>query len=373
MSSVSGGRSGSHASSRPRRSGPRRSIDVFVTTCGEPLEILEPTVSAAVALRGEHETYLLDDAARPEVAELADRYGATYVTRSGRKGAKAGNLNHALTRTSGELVCMFDADHVPQPDFLERIVGYFEDEDVAFVQTPQFYVNAHRDRVARGAYQQQALFYGPICRGKNGLNSAFCCGTNVVFRRDALEDVGGFDEKSVVEDFTTSIRIHRQGWQSIYYPYVLAEGLGPSDLRSYFRQQFRWARGSVGALATLEPFRRGLSLAQRVQYLLATTFYLTGVFTPVYVLLPSSISSAAGARSPPAAGSSSSSTSPTSCSDSSPSESGSAAGYASSTCATRSAPSRSTASRRLRRSCTFRLASASPAARPTAASHRCRS
>ena len=263
-----------------------RSIDVFVTTCGEPLEILEPTVRAAVALRGGHETFVLDDAARPEVAELAELYGATYVTRNGRKGAKAGNLNHALGRTSGELVCTFDADHVPQLDFLERLAGYFDDSDVAFVQTPQFYVNARRDRVARGAYQQQALFYGPICRGKNGLNSAFCCGTNVVFRRAALEDVGGFDEKSVVEDFTTSIRIHRRGWRSIYYPYVLAQGLGPSDLRSYFRQQFRWARGSVGALATGEPFRRGLSLAQRVQYMLATTFYLTGVFTPVYVLLP---------------------------------------------------------------------------------------
>ena len=182
---------------------------------------------------------------------------------------------------------MFDADHVPQPDFLERIVGYFEDEDVAFVQTPQFYVNAHRDRVARGAYQQQALFYGPICRGKNGLNSAFCCGTNVVFRRDAHA------RTSAASTRRASSRTSRRrsastvrGWQSIYYPYVLAEGLGPSDLRSYFRQQFRWARGSVGALATLEPFRRGLSLAQRVQYLLATTFYLTGVFTAVYVLLP---------------------------------------------------------------------------------------
>ena len=263
-----------------------RSIDVFVTTCGEHLELLERTVAAAVALEGRHSTFVLDDAHRPEVAELARRLGAGYLTRPGRQGAKAGNLNRALERTSGELVCVFDADHAPQPDLLTRVLGYFEDPRLAFVQTPQFYANARHEPVARGAYQQQAIFYGPICRGKNGLNAAFCCGTNVVFRRAALEDVGGFEERSVVEDFVTSIRIHRKGWRSVYYPYVLAEGLGPNSLRSYFRQQFRWARGSVGALATGEPFRRGLSPAQRLQYLLATTFYMTGIFTAVYVVLP---------------------------------------------------------------------------------------
>jgi uncharacterized membrane protein len=201
-------------------------------------------------------------------------------------GAKAGNLNHALGLTDGELVCVFDADHVPRPDFLEQTLGYFEDEGLAFVQTPQVYANARTEQVANGAYQQQAIFYGPICRGKSALNSAFCCGTNVVFRRAALEDVDGFDERSVVEDFVTSIHIHARGWRSVYYPFALSDGLGPPSLRAYFRQQFRWARGSVGALATGEPFRRGLSLAQRLQYLLATTFYLVGLVTPVYVVLP---------------------------------------------------------------------------------------
>lgn len=263
-----------------------RSVDVFITTCGEPLPLLERTLGAALALRGAHQTYVLDDAQRSEVADLAERRGAFNLTRSGRRGAKAGNLNRALEGTSGELVCVFDADHAPQPDFLERLLGYFEDPQVAFVQSPQVYVNARYEAVARGAYQQQAIFYGPICRGKNGLNAAFCCGTNVVFRRAALDDVGGFDERSVVEDFVTSIRIHSKGWRSVYYPYALVEGLGPESLGSYFRQQFRWARGSVGALVSGEPFRRGLSLAQRFQYLLATTFYLTGIFTAVYVLLP---------------------------------------------------------------------------------------
>ena len=263
-------------------------IDVLIPTMGEPLDVLMKTIGAAVAMDLPHVTYVLDDAGREEVELLARKLGAEYIARppGRRRGAKAGNLNYALARTSGELFAIFDADHVPRPDFLRRIVGYFENDDLAFVQTPQYYGNSSTNRVARGAFQQQAIFYGPICRGKNGLDSAFCCGTNVLFRREAIVEVGGFNEKSVVEDFVTSMRIHRKGWSSVYFPYVLAEGLGPASLRTYFRQQFRWARGSVGAFFSLEPFKPGFTLGQRVQYLLATTFYLIGSVTAIYVALP---------------------------------------------------------------------------------------
>jgi cellulose synthase (UDP-forming) len=266
----------------------RFTIDVLIPTLGEPLDVLAHTISAAVGMDLPHETYVLDDGARPEVEALARRLGARYIARrrAERRFAKAGNLNHALRRTSGDLVAIFDADHAPRADFMTRIVGYFEDPSVGFVQTPQFYGNSSESEVARGAYLQQAIFYGPICRGRNGLSAAFCCGTNVLFRRAALEDVGGFEHRTVVEDFVTSMRIHRRGWTSVYYPYVLAEGMGPATLHGYFRQQFRWARGSIGALLRLEPFRRGLTLGQRVQYLLGTTFYLIGLVTAIYVALP---------------------------------------------------------------------------------------
>lgn len=267
----------------------RWTVDVLIPTYGEPVAVLEATVSAAVALNGTHTlhtTYLLDDAGRPEVAALARAYGAEYRIRPDNSGAKAGNLNRALAQSQADLVAVFDADHVPNPEFLDRLVGYFEDDGIAFVQTPQYYANAAHSRVARGAYDQQALFYGPICRGKSGLGAAFCCGTNVVFRREALAQVGGFDTSSVVEDFVTSIHLHRLGWRSIYYPYVLAAGIGPTTLATFFAQQYRWARGSVGALVTGEPFKPGLTSAQRAQYLLATSFYLSGLATLVYVLLP---------------------------------------------------------------------------------------
>jgi Glycosyltransferase like family 2/Dolichyl-phosphate-mannose-protein mannosyltransferase len=262
------------------------SVDVFVPTRGEPLEILQRTIGAAVGMEVPHQTFVLDDAARPEVEALARALGAGYLSRKGGAGNKAGNLNHALSETSGDLFALFDADHVPHKEFLSRVVGYFEDPTVAFVQTPQFYGNSLDEEVARGAYQQQAIFYGPLCRGKNGLGAAFCCGTNALMRRAAVQDAGGFEERSVVEDFVTSMRIHRLGWRSVYYPYILAEGLGPRSLRSYFQQQFRWARGSIDALVSLEPFKPGFTLSQRIQYLLATTFYLIGLVTLVYVLLP---------------------------------------------------------------------------------------
>lgn len=272
------------ASSPPRHKA--WDVDVFIATCGEPLDVLRRTVVAALAMDLPHQTYLLDDAGRDEVEELARGLGAHYIRRASREGAKAGNLNHALGLSTGTLIAFFDADHAPRRDFLSRLVGHFEDETVGFVQTPQFYGNAQESEIARGAYQQQALFYGPICRGKNGAEAAFCCGTNVVFRRAALEAVGGFDEDTVVEDFLTSIHIHRTGARSVYYPYVLAEGLGPENVGQYVRQQFRWARGSIGALVSLEPFKSGLRLSQRVHYLLASTFYLIGLVTAIYVFLP---------------------------------------------------------------------------------------
>ena len=113
-------------------------------------------------------------------------------------------LSGLLHPTDGEVEVLGHQPWRREKDFLRRIIGYFEDPTVGFVQTPQYYGNSMDNAVARGAYQQQAIFYGPIMRGKNGMAAAFCCGTNAVFRRTALEEVGGFDEKSVVEDFVTS-------------------------------------------------------------------------------------------------------------------------------------------------------------------------
>lgn len=259
-------------------------VDVFIATYGEPLPELRRTIASAVGMDGPHRTYVLDDACRDEVRALADALGARYIPRESSEGAKAGNLNHALTRTDGDLLVILDADHVVRKDFLTHVLGYFEDPDVGIVQTPQFYGNATVEPVARRAWYQQTPFYGTILRGKQGLNAVFLCGTNAIMRRSAVQEVGGFHEESVVEDMATSILLQQAGWKSVYFPFVLAEGQGPTTLRAYFSQQFRWARGSLGAFRSV--FRGGFDLVQRLQYLFATTYYLVGIATAIYLALP---------------------------------------------------------------------------------------
>jgi cellulose synthase (UDP-forming) len=260
-------------------------VDVLIPVYDEPVDVVEPTVAGAAALHGaEVRVWLLDDGRRPEMASLASRYRVGYLTRDQNTGAKAGNLNNALRLTSAPFVAVLDCDHVPRPEFLERTVGYLEDFGVAFVQTPQYYANGDSGPIAAAAAAQQNLFFGPIARGKDGLDSIFCCGTNVVFRRSALEEVGGFSEDSVTEDFELSVRLHEAGWRSVYVPEVLACGLGPEDMASYVSQQQRWARGCLGAIPLV--LRSRLRWRQRLQYLLSSTYFLTGLTLLIYMSLP---------------------------------------------------------------------------------------
>lgn len=260
-------------------------VDVMIPVYDEPIEVVEPTVAAACAMRGDDiRVWLLDDGERDELEEVSDRYGAGYVRRAEHEGAKAGNLNHALALTEAPYVVVLDCDHVPHVDFLERTIGHLEDPDVAFVQTPQYYANASRSPVCGAAAAQQNLFFGPICRGKDGLGSTMCTGTNVAFRRDALADAGGFPEGSVTEDFLLSIRLHERGWRSVYVSEVVASGLGPEDTASYVSQQQRWARGCLGAIPSV--LRARLPLRTRIQYLLSATYFLSGWTLLLYMSLP---------------------------------------------------------------------------------------
>lgn len=275
------------ARSRPARSSLpcMPSVDVLVPVYDEPSEIVEATLAAAVGLRGAHvSAWLLDDGDSDEMRALAERLGAGYIAREQHDGAKAGNINCALAYTSGEFVAIFDSDHVADPAFLEHTLGHFGDERVAFVQTPQYYANHRQGGVAAASWAQQALFFGPIARGKDARGAMFCCGTNVVFRRTALSSVGGFPTNSLTEDFELSISLHERGWRSAYVDRVLAHGVGPEDMASYVSQQMRWARGCLSAIPRV--LRARLPLRLRVQYLLSTMYFLSGWTLLIYMALP---------------------------------------------------------------------------------------
>jgi cellulose synthase (UDP-forming) len=260
-------------------------VDVFIPVYDEPVAVVEPTVRAATQMTGAHvRVHVLDDGGSDEMAAMAERAGAGYIRRAHHHGAKAGNINHALLRTAAPFVVVLDCDHVPDRQFLEATLPCFTDADVAFAQTPQYYANWDRGEIPAAAWAQQALFFGPIARGKDGHDAMFCCGTNVVFRRAALEDAGGFPIESVTEDFELSILLHERGWRSRYVPEVLARGLGPEDMASYVSQQQRWSRGCLAALPTV--LRSTLPLRQKLQYLLSASFFLSGWTVLIYMSFP---------------------------------------------------------------------------------------
>ncbi len=265
--------------------GPKPTVDIFIPVYNEPLDIVAPTVAAATRLRGaDVRVHLLDDGGSEAMAGLAKRMGVNYIHRTGRNGAKAGNINNALGITDSPFVAVFDCDHVPDERFLEATMGAFADEKVAFVQTPQYYGNKADSPIAAAAAAQQELFFGVIARGKASKGSMFCCGTNVVFRRDALEEVNGFPEDSLTEDFALSIELHERGWKSEYVSEVLATGLGPEDMSSYVSQQRRWAQGCLGGFPRV--LRSTLPWRQRIQYFSSSIYFLSGWTVMLYMTMP---------------------------------------------------------------------------------------
>jgi cellulose synthase (UDP-forming) len=269
-------------------------VDIFITVAGEPVEIVEETLVAALAMDYPNfNVYILNDGyvAKKdnwqEIEQLALRYGAGCITRKIPGGAKAGNINNALSLTKSPFVAIFDADHVPHRDFLQKTMRLFADQKMGFVQSPQFYKNYKTNLVTRGAWDQQSLFFGAIKKGKNRLNSVTMCGTNMVIRREPLMAVGGMCETNIAEDFVTGLFMHQRGWKSAYVPEVLAEGLAPEDFLSYYKQQHRWARGSLEVLFKYNPlFMRGLTWGQRIQYLASASYYLSGLFVILNALIP---------------------------------------------------------------------------------------
>lgn len=263
------------------------SVDVFVTTYGEDLATVRRTVAAAVAMHGRHLTWVLDDGRSDDVRDLAAELGARYLRRLSGGGAKAGNINHALSHTSGEYFVVLDADFVAEPEFLTETVPFFASRDVAFVQTPQTYGNTH-NLISRGAGYMQAVFYRYVQPGRNRFNAAFCVGTNVIFRRRAIEDIGGIYTDSKSEDVWTSLMLHEKGWRTVYIPTTLAVGDTPETIEAYTKQQQRWATGGFEIMLTHNPLsrKRDLTVDQRIQYTVTATHYLTGIAPLLLLLVP---------------------------------------------------------------------------------------
>lgn len=268
------------------------SVDVLIPTYNEDIDLVRKTVVGCLQMRYPHQTYILDDGNRPELAQMAEELGCVYLTRKERTHAKAGNLNHALAVAEGELVAIFDADYVPQPDFLEKTLGYFRDEKVAFVQTPHHYYNVDsfqfRINMKKGhKWNEQDMFYRVMMPGRDYWESAFFAGTSAVIRKMALKDIGGFATATITEDVQTTVQLYKRSWKGVYHNEVLSTGLAAKDLKSYHIQKLRWAEGNINMLFTLNPlWTKGLSLGQRICFFATVFGWFIGLPKLIYFTTP---------------------------------------------------------------------------------------
>lgn len=263
-------------------------VDVLLPVANEPIEVFEKTLHNAIAMEYPHKTYILDDGHSTQVEKMAKFYNVEYISRPRRnkKYAKSGNLNYGLQFCKGDFIAVFDADHAPKPSFLKKLMPFFENSNIGLVQTPQHFTNTD-NYIASGTAQAQEIFYRYVQPAKNSYNSAFCVGTNMIFRRAALEKIGGIALKDHSEDIWTTILLHEAGYESIFYNQILAEGKAPDTIGSFFRQQNRWSRGGFSLFFTHNPlFIKTLTVDQRLQYFFSNIHYFGAFAVIIFLSFP---------------------------------------------------------------------------------------
>lgn len=269
------------------------SVDILIPTYDEPIFILRRTIIGCQAIEyANKKIYLLDDTRRTEVKQMAAELGCEYMTRPDNRYAKAGNLNHALAKINSELIVVFDADFVPTQNFLTRTVGFFQDENVALVQTPQSFYNT--DPIARNLglenilTPEEEVFYRQIQPIRDGAGSIICSGTSFVVRRRALEAVGGFVTDSLSEDYFTGIRLSAKGYRLVYLDEKLSAGLAAENISAHAIQRLRWARGTLQAFfIKANPLTiPGLRPIQRLAHLEGLLHWFTSISRVGFLIIP---------------------------------------------------------------------------------------
>ncbi|MFJ6807947.1 glycosyltransferase family 2 protein [Streptomyces anulatus] len=265
-------------------------VDLYLPTCGEPLPVLANAYRAVAALDWPDAltVWVLDDADRAEVADLAEEHGYRYVVRPDRgRLKKAGNLNHALTLSEAEYIAILDADFAPRPDFLRHLVPYLSDPAVGIVQSPQcFDTDAGMDWIQRAAGAAQEWFFRWIQPSRDASDAAICCGSNAVYRRSAIDLAGGFARLDHSEDLYTGLALHERGFRTQYVPVLVAKGTSPDTVTSFVNQQYRWAMGNLHLLGTPVLKRMDAPWRMRLCFYEGVVGYLTTAVNTFAAPLP---------------------------------------------------------------------------------------
>jgi cellulose synthase (UDP-forming) len=262
-------------------------VDMLTTACpGEPQEMIVNTLKAMVAVRYPHTTYLCDEGDDPELKRICKELGVVHVTRKEKVNAKAGNINNALKQATGEICVVLDPDHEPHPDFLHRVLPYFEDPKLGYVQVVQAYGNQNESLIALGAAQQTYTFYGPMMMCMNSYGTVQAIGANCTFRRAALDSIGGH-AAGLSEDMHTAMQLHAKGWTSVYVPEVLSRGYVPSSLPAYYKQQLKWSRGTFDLFfKVFWKLKDKFTWRQKIHYFTLPLYFLFGLISFIDLSIP---------------------------------------------------------------------------------------
>lgn len=270
-------------------------IDVYIPTYNEPLKVVRTTILAALSLdwpQDKLNVYVLDDGRRKEFRDYAESVGAHYLIRPDNAHAKAGNINHALQQTDGELIAIFDCDHIPTRSFLQTTVGWFlREQRLGMLQTPHHFFTPdpfeRNLRTFRRIPNEGELFYGLIQDGNDLWDATFFCGSCAVLRRSALLEVGGVAVETVTEDAHTALKMHRRGYSTAYLKLPQAAGLATESFSAHIGQRIRWARGLAQMFRIDNPFLgKGLKFAQRLCYANATLHYFYALPRLIFLTAP---------------------------------------------------------------------------------------
>jgi len=249
---------------------------ILIPTYNEEFDVLLPTILGAKKVENCDEIWLLDDGRRPWVEQLARDKNIHYLTRSDNAHAKAGNINNALKHVSADFVLILDADHIPSPQIINKLLPYMFDTMVAAVQSPHGFRNLDSAQHYNREVHEQSLFFDVLLPGRNATNSVFWCGSGALLRMSALKAVGGVQTTTITEDLETSLAMQRAGFRTVYHDETLLQGLAPANLASYLIQRYRWARGTIEVLTSkISPiFGKGMETSTRISYLSNFVYYL---------------------------------------------------------------------------------------------------
>ena len=309
-------------------------VDIFIATLDEDLEILTPTIDAALAVELppgiKARVWLLDDGDRKDVRHLAKSKKIGYFARQSNRGFKAGNLANALYQTRGEFILICDADTQLFPDVLKNTLGYFQDPKIAWVQTPHWFFDIPEgeswdsfiqrtvgfritwldwtlrrilgsERIGQDPFKSDpSVFFDVILRRRNRNSASFCCGAGSIHRREALFDnclneIEGSARPTeqqpfkfhVSEDIFTSIQLHSKRWKSVFHPRVEARMLSPWSVEAWAAQKHKYSGGTFDIMLRANPvFEKGMPWRVKLHYL-ATFWSYAGVFWfPILLLAP---------------------------------------------------------------------------------------